>query len=253
MKKSDISRLATSFGKSIKKRSPEILVGLGITGMVTAYVAVIKETPKALKLIEEKKEENGVDELSVRETVKTVAPCYIPSAAIVLVSIFCIVGASATNHKRNAALATAYAISESSFKEYKDKVIESIGEKKEQEVRESVAKEKLNKNPVREIILTDKGGNTKCFDVISGRCFESDRSTIDRAVNELNRRMRDEQYVTLNDFYYEIGLDEVKLGDKLGWNIDKGYIEIDYSSQLDANGTPCLVIDYLVSPVYDFW
>lgn len=42
------------------------------------------------------------------------------------------------------------------------------------------------------------------------------------------------------------------MGDMLGWNIDKGYIDLAFSSQLDANGTPCLVIDYQVAPVYDY-
>ena len=105
---------------------------------------------------------------------------------------------------------------------------------------------------VKKVILTEKGGNTICYDVISGRYFKSDRDTISRIVNDLNRKMRDEMYVSLNDFYYELGLDSTKMGDDLGWNIDKGYIEIDFSSHLDANGTPCLVIDYRVVPIYDY-
>lgn len=64
--------------------------------------------------------------------------------------------------------------------------------------------------------------------------------------------MRDEIYISLNDLYFELGLDNIKLGDELGWNIDKGYIDINFSSQLDANGTPCLVLDYRVAPVYDY-
>lgn len=108
------------------------------------------------------------------------------------------------------------------------------------------------KNPVREVILTENGGNTICYDVLSGRYFKSDRDKITRVMNELNRQMRDEMCVTLNDFYYELGLDGTKMGDMLGWNIDKGYIDLAFSSQLDANGTPCLVIDYQVAPVYDY-
>ena len=164
----------------------------------------------------------------------------------------CLVGASSTNFRRNAALATAYTLSESTLKEYQEKVVETIGEKKERDIREQVAKEKMVKNPVRDVILTEKGGNTICYDVISGRYFKSDRDTISRIVNDLNRKMRDEMYVSLNDFYYELGLDSTKMGDDLGWNIDKGYIEIDFSSHLDANGTPCLVIDYRVVPIYDY-
>lgn len=164
----------------------------------------------------------------------------------------CLIGASSTNFRRNAALATAYTLSESTLKEYQEKVVETIGEKKERDIREQVAKEKMVKNPVREVILTEKGGNTICYDVISGRYFKSDRDTISRIVNDLNRQMRDEMYVSLNDFYYELGLDSTKMGDDLGWNIDNGYIEINFSSHLDANGTPCLVMDYQVAPVYDY-
>ena len=78
--------------------------------------------------------------------------------------------------------------------------------KKEQSIRDSVSKDKMVKNPVREVILTESGGNTICYDVLSGRYFKSDRDKITRVMNELNRQMRDEMYVTLNDFYYELGL-----------------------------------------------
>ena len=75
---------------------------------------------------------------------------------------------------------------------------------------------------------------------------------IKKAENELNRQMRDEMYISLNDFYYEIGLDNIKLGDELGWNINDGYIDLSFSSQLTSDETPCLVIDYAVAPRYDY-
>ena len=59
-------------------------------------------------------------------------------------------------------------------------------------------------------------------------------------------------YVSLNDFYYEIGLPSIKLGDDIGWNIDNGYIDLHFSSQLAEDGRPCLVIDYLYGPRYDY-
>lgn len=171
---------------------------------------------------------------------------------ICTVSICCLIGASSTNFRRNTALATAYALSESSLKEYQEKVTQTIGEKKEQIIRDEIAGDKVADNPIRNVVITEKSGDTVCYDVLSGRYFKSDRDEINRVVNELNRKMRDEIYITLNDFYFELGLDTVKLGDELGWNIDKGYIDISFSSHLDANGTPCLVLDYRVAPVYDY-
>ena len=41
----------------VKKHSPELLVGIGITGMIGSTVLAVKATPKALQLLEDKKEE----------------------------------------------------------------------------------------------------------------------------------------------------------------------------------------------------
>lgn len=252
MPKQSLASIAKSVRTAMKKHSPEILTGIGIAGMVTTVVMAVRATPKALVLMEEKKEEYGADKLTAKEMVEAAWRCYIPTAVVGIASIACLIGASSTNFHRNAALATAYTLSESTLKEYQKKVVETVGEKKEQTIRESVSKDKMNANPVREIILTEKGGNTICYDVLSGRYFKSDRDKIMQAMNKLNRQMRDESYVTLNEFYYELGLDGTKMGDMLGWNIDKGYIDLNFSSHLDANGTPCLVIDYQVAPVYDY-
>lgn len=251
MGKHSLASIAKSVRTAMKKHSPEILTGIGIAGMVTTTVMAVKATPKALILIEDKKDELERDDLTALEIIKVTWPCYIPSAVIGSISIFCLIGASSTNLRRNAALATAYTLSESTLKEYQDKVVEAIGEKKEQSIRDSVAKDKVENNPVREVIITDKG-NTVCYDAISGRYFKSNIDKLKKAENELNRQMRDEMYVTLNEFYDEIGLDHIKVGDDLGWNIDKGYIELQFTSHLDQNGTPCLVIDYRVAPVYDY-
>ena len=59
-------------------------------------------------------------------------------------------------------------------------------------------------------------------------------------------------YVSLNDFFSELGLSHTDLGDDLGWNIDGGKIEVDFSSQIADHGTPCLVVGYLVAPRYDY-
>ena len=96
-------------------------------------------------------------------------------------------------------------------------------------------------------------GNTLCYDAVSGRYFKSDIETIRKAVNELNRRMLRENYVCLNEFYGEIGLPYTNLGDDIGWSIDRdGLIELDLSSQLAEDGTPCLVISYRVTPRFGY-
>lgn len=251
--KKEIAKSFLSLKTAIKKHSPEILTGIGIAGMITATVMAVRATPKALILIEERKEEIGAEKLEAMDMVKTTWVCYIPAAITGTLSVACLIGASSVNARRNAALATAYTLSESALKDYQGKVIEMFGEKKNEAVKDAVAKDKVEKNPVvtREVIITEKG-NTLCYDAISGRYFKSDIEKIKKAECELNRQMLDDMYVSLNDFYYEIGLDSVKLGDELGWNVDSGYIDLSFSSQLASDGTPCLVIDYSVAPRYDY-
>lgn len=238
---------------SMKKNSSEILIGMGITGMIMSTVMAVRATPKALRSIDEQKKKMGADNLTVKETVVAAWTCYIPAAITGTVSAICIIGAGSINAKRRAALATVYALSESALTDYHDKVVETIGEKKEQYIRDEIAKDRVTKNPVsnNKIIVTEKG-NTLCIDAISGRYFKSDIETIRRAENKLNRQMRDELFISLNEFYYEIGLDSIPIGDELGWDIDNGYIDLQFSSQLDANGIPCLVVGYRIAPRYDY-
>lgn len=235
-----------------KRHSPEILTGIGIAGMITTAVMAVRATPKALQMIDDAKEEKD-EILTPVETVKVAWKCYIPAAVVGGVSIACLVGASSVNARRNAALATAYALSESTLKEYQEKVVEKLGKKKEQEVRDDIAKDHVDRNPVSksEVIITEKG-NTLCFDKLSGRYFRSDIDKLKAAVNELNRQMRYDMYISVNEFYDEIGLSHTDFGDMLGWNIDRDYIDLQFSSQLAEDGTPCLVVAHRVLPQYEY-
>jgi hypothetical protein len=58
--------------------------------------------------------------------------------------------------------------------------------------------------------------------------------------------------VSLNEFYDELGLSHIAVGDDLGWNIEKGGIDISFSTQLAEDGMPCLVVNYDVKPRYDY-
>ena len=59
-------------------------------------------------------------------------------------------------------------------------------------------------------------------------------------------------YVSLNEFYEEIGIARTSTGDRLGWNTDSDLIDLNFSSQLTEDGKPCLVIDFKVEPKYNF-
>jgi len=256
MDKSSINKFVRGVQMSTIKHGPEILTGMGVVGMLSTVVLAVKVTPKAIRLIDEQQEfsqERDGRCLKTTEVVRAAWKCYIPSAVTGLMSISCLIGASAVNVKRNAALATAYALSDTALKEYQAKVVETVGVKKEQTVRDAVVKEKVENNPMsnKEVIITGTG-ETVCYDAVSGRYFKSDIEKLRKAENILNRRLMDEMYISLNEFYYDIGLPAVKLGDSLGWNINDGMVDLDFRSQLADDGTPCLVLDYRVAPKYNY-
>ena len=258
--KLNLSKVAKNMQHTLGKYSPQILTGIGVAGMITTVVLAVKATPKALKLIEDKKEELDAGKLTVVDTVKTAWKPYIPAAVTGVLSTVCIIGGNAVGTRRTAALAAAYKISETALHEYKDAIVETVGEEKAKEVKEKVAQNKLDKNPVveKQIIVTNKG-TFLCYDSLSGRYFQSDIETIRKAQNDINDYLFSEDYASLNMFYDFLGLEHTRLGAELGWKIDSGTLQIEFDSTLASDksqgiapGTPCLVLDYNVAPKYEF-
>lgn len=251
MNKFQLMNLVKNAEFAVKKHSPAILTGVGIAGMVTTTVLAVKATPKALRICEIVKEEH--EEPKKLDYVKATWKCYIPAAVTGVISTACLIGANSVNLKRNAALATAYQISQTALSEYREKVIETVGEETEKAVREKVAEEKVKNNPIgpNEVIMI---GNEDfyCIDSISGRCFKSNEVEIKRIENDINNRLLNYMYVSLNEFYSELGLSHTSIGDELGWNMDDGMLEIFITAVKDEKGRPCLVLDYNVAPKYDF-
>lgn len=229
----------------LKENSPVILSGCAAAGVVTTVIFAIKATPKACTIIEEEGLEEPLD------IVKGTWKLYILAVASGVITIACIIGANRISLKRSAALASLYSLSEITLKEYQEKVVEKIGEKKEQEVRDEIAHDRIVKNPRGEnpVILTGKG-DVLCYDSISGRYFKSDIERIRKSINDLNQRMNEDYFVAVNDLYYELGIPGIRLGESIGWRLPN-LIDPNFSSQLCDDGTPCLVMDFLLQPQFE--
>ena len=268
MNKENITNFFNSVRATADKYSPEILTGIGIAGMVTTTVLAVKATPKALRLIEEA-EDHGIGitskdgdsdwryrKLTKMETLKVAWKPYIPAVITGSVSVACLVGASRVSFKRNAALATAYTLSEKALKDYKYNVVETIGEKKEEKIREKVAQKKVDNQPAsKSEIVVVNSGKIMFLEPVSNRYFMSDVESIRKIINDLNYRLTSgtEEYISLSEFYDEIGLSHTSISDEIGWNIYRdGQISIDMPSAKTDGGEPCLVLDYTVSPRYDY-
>jgi hypothetical protein len=266
MNKSDITRFLHNVQMSVTRHSPEILTGIGIAGLLTTTVLAVKATPKAIKVLEEEKRnreldrEHGVDEqhapvdISRLDAVKLCWKYYIPAAVTAVASTSCLILASSVHMRRNAALATAYKLSETALTEYREKVIETVGEKKEQAVRDKIAKDHIDKNPPskNEVFIT-KQGDTLCYDYVSKRYFKSDLEQLRKIENDLNKEILHDicGCVSLNDFYNEIGLEQVAYGDDMGWNTEN-LLDLDISSHISEDGKPCLLVGHYNAPRYNY-
>lgn len=248
------------------KRSPELLVMLGIFGLGSAAYMLTKAVPKALQAIRDEvvEREDLGEQTSVNiEELPTMLPLrdkfrltwriYLPAAITGAISMTCIVGASAINYKRNAALAAAYALTETTFADYKNRVIEALGKEKETEIHNQVVKDHMDRQPPGscEAVVTS-GGHDLCYDLHSGRYFYSSKDLIKDAKNEINDMMTRNMYASLNDFYYELGLPPTGEGEMFGWNMNQGFLDITFGTQTAADGRSCTTILYYPAPRYDF-
>lgn len=236
-----------------KKNAPQILTGLSIAAGIGATAFSIKGTIKAVRLIDKKKAEEKKEKLTVGETVKTVWPCYIPTFVLTGVSVFSGLKSLDISQGREAAAIAALQMTKTAFKEYQDKTKETIGEKKESAIRDAIMEDKVKNNPPKESeILYTNRGNTLCLDAYTGRYFKSDKTKIEQAANEINRRLLIESSISLNEFYYLLGLPTCECGDDNGWRMDTydKLLEIRFSSCLTPDGEPVLCMEYDLDPLY---
>lgn len=232
------SMLVKQAEKFVRSNSPAILAGLGITGVVTTgYLAHQAGMRTAHGLSEED------PWMSNKEKVQIVWRHYIPVTITGVVTIGCIIGATRIGNRRTATLAAAYSLSERAFSEYKEKVVEKLGERKEQSIRDELAQEKVaGTAPSREVVLVG-GGTVLCCELHTGRYFLSDHQTIKKAVNDINFRVLNHEYATLTDFYHLIGLPATSSSSDFGWTSDK-QMEISISSVFAEDTRPCLAFEY---------
>ena len=262
---------ASVLGKSIKRNSPTILTSFGVGGLLSTVVLAVRATPKALDLIgdendrrenlpwdipeEERTEADWRKHMPVQGPVDLISTAwkpYIPTAIMGTATIACIVGSNSINRRRTAALAGLYSIAKTALDEYQAKVAEVIGEKKEEKIREAIDEDRLKNNPidVKTVIITGKG-KSKCYDVLSGRYFESDIQTLQRVENLFNHQLLTEMFITLNELYDEMGLPPIQLGKSIGWSVNGGLLEFRFDSKLTSDGEPCVVIDHYMAPGYN--
>lgn len=241
-----------------KVHSPEILTGLGVTSIVSTGVLAFRAGRRVGKdenaghyepLLEGGEPEtiNGV-----LEWLKIYGVELVPPVLSAVTGITAVCFANKIQSKRALAAYSAYAVLEQTAAQYKDKVVEILGEKKEQGLRDEIAAQQVQANPQKHTIIVPGDAEILCYETFTGRYFKSTVETLHRAENAVNREIIHSMYASLNDFFREIGLDTTGSGEDLGWNLDKP-IALQLTSVLDSESKPALSVGYSHPPFPDFY
>ncbi|ADD81052.1 gp054 [Rhodococcus phage ReqiPoco6] len=264
----NFSVLAKNLERFAVANSPAILTGIAVTGTVATAVLAGKASFKAAKIIagEEEKlkdrmvevsdEEEGDSDsestLDTKQKTLLVWKLYIPAASTCVTTVMAMIAANQIGTRRTAAMAAAYSLSEKAFGEYREKIVEKMGPKKEEAARTEIAQERVARTPVPSNQVVISGNDVLCFDQHSGRYFHSTMEELKKSQNDTNYRIINDGYQSLNDFYERIGLDMVPTGEELGWNTDTKF-ELYFSTVLSPDQRPCIAIEFVKGPITNYY
>lgn len=266
MNKLAIKKLFYTAKTEVIKHMPSILTGMAALGVISTTAFAIYATNEAKDLIDDElakrinEKFNGDTyaeddpEININLTKKEVFCLvwknYIPTAVMGAATLACIIGANTINLRRQASIAALYSLSETNFKEYKEKVLESFGKNKEEKVSSESKEEKVKSviTSLPERGLLEGYGDTLCYDSFCGRIFRSDLEKLRQIQNDLNFRLLSEMWISLNDFYGELDIRSCKAGYDLGWTVDH-MMDLKFDAILLPNGEPCIYIDYNHEPI----
>lgn len=238
----------------IAKNSPAILTVMGSAGVVMTGVFAGNATLKADEVLTELKQKEGKDELTLKEKFLATWKYYIPTVIVAATSIACIIGSHGINAKRNAALATMYATAQESMKEYQKAVVETIGEKEEDKVREKVAKADVNKNTSADHLVCNLTDQYVCKDGLTKQEFIGNWPMIKDLYADFKAKIAGNMYGSVNEWLDMLpGCEPVDDGEYRGYTIDDvESMEITHRYIDDDRGRHVLYIEHLYPPKYNY-
>lgn len=254
--------LAGRIGKLVADNSALVLTAMGAAGtLATAYLAA-KASFEAAEVIQQETDQRVQEAgghvidavpLTNREKTRLVWEFYIPAASTAALTVSCIILVNRIGTRRAAAMATAYAISDKAFEEYRAKVKEKFGHRKEESVRTDVMQDRVKKDPpTKDRIIMTGNGEVLCRDEFSERYFRSTVHDIKKAVNDINFKIINENYASLGDFYEMIGLKPTSYSEELGWTTER-LLELSEGTTLTEDDQPCFTFNFSAAPIRNYY
>lgn len=259
-------KVFTKAGIALKKASPTILTCIGAIGVVATAVLAVKATPKALEAIQEdsrKNHDGDPDAATKLEAVKSGWKFYIPAVATGTASLVCIFGANVLNRKQQASLASAYALLNRSYNDYRRKLRELYGQEADNKVVEALAVEQSDPPHISAETLMEpaslefegaKEEEYLFYDVFSKRYFQATIGQVLQAEYHINRNLALGGVVGVNDFYEFLGIEPLKELSGYAWWVMDEFYWIDFNhlkTKVDdgLNGeVDCYILDMMWVP-----
>lgn len=243
--------------KNLTRHSPTILTVIGAIGVVATAVTAVRATPKAMKLCEGLRLEcvnKHKEDPTKFDYIKECWLCYIPSVLIGATTIACIFGANTLNKRQQAAITSAYILLDQTYREYKSKVKEILGEESEKKVESSIAEEKIKKSN-----LFPVGENLLFYEPYYGQVFQRTMLEVQDAEYKLNQKFATEGEASLNDFFEFLGLSRTDTGDAIGWSQENSYdfynyvwIEFEHELIKGEDGMEYYIINMPYPPTFGY-
>jgi hypothetical protein len=259
---SGLAQHANKLKYLLNDNSTTLLSVVGVGGSVATALLTGRATFKAARLIDQEQEvanaawregesDTPPHEFSKTEKVKLVWPLYLPPVASGVLTVTCIIVAHRISSKQIVALTAAAGISERALTEYKDKVLEKFGAKEDEKLHADIAQDRVNKFPPSSQIMIAGAGDVLCYDMLTGRYFQSTMEELKRAENKVNYELIHFMSCSLTHFYDEIGLPPTSYSDTHGWNMNH-HMELRFSTVLSEDNRPCIAIDFNRQPIADY-
>lgn len=231
----------------MKKHIPTLLSVISIGGLCGASVLSAYATIKAVKLIEIKKQEEGIEELTKKEIIDTTWKCYIPTIGMVVATGACILMSNVINKKQQASLLAAYGVLQQTFSNYRRSVNEIYGEDADMKV-------------VKDIVETDNNDIKYCenyddditlFDMGSGKYITTTKEKFKNAMTYVNTMLDKCTTVYLNDFYEMLGKNmDQPYGDFIGWDKQTDKVRFDVEPVIINGGMEVHILSMSPDPYF---
>lgn len=222
----------------VKTKSPVILLAIGCIGVAATAISAVFDKERYDNIIEEvkKEKEEKKEEVKKTDVIKVVGKSYWRTAVIGVISICCIIASNRITAGQLATVGAAYAASENKRKEFMQKATEVVGEKKVEEIKNSITEDKINKAfENQDVTIINTGlGEQLFYDEWSGSVWSDNLETVRKGINDANCELRKSDELTYNEWRSFISsgkLEDVDSGRKWGWNtsiVDK--IEVSFTA-----------------------